>query len=220
MKKKELTTTRVSHDQDGKYRWTYVLNMYRNPAILVVVLKIIGGLFSIPFIIDLIRTAVRGDWANAWGENIWDSSLKIWLVVWVVFIVISLLAYLIVAWTYGGKYIVHFTMDEKTLVHETEPAQASKARKLGMATVIVGAAARRPGTMGAGMLAAARTKSTSTLASVRRIIPRRRYNLIKVNQLLERNQVYVPDEDYDFVLSFLFDHCPEAKRSMSWTSGL
>ena len=57
--------------------------MYRNPAILVVVLKTIGGLFSI-----------------------------------------SLLAYLIVAWMYGGKYIVHFTMDEKVLVHETEPAQA------------------------------------------------------------------------------------------------
>lgn len=213
MKQKVLTTTRVSRDADGKYCWTYALNMYKNPAILVVVLKIIGGLFSIPLIIDLIRTAVNGDWANAWGENLWHSSLKIWLLVFVVFIAISLLAYLIVAWMYGGRYIVHFTMDEKTLVHETEPAQASKARKMGMATVIVGAAARRPGTMGAGMLAAARTKSTSTLASVRRIIPRRRYNLIKVNQLLDRNQVYVPDEDYDFVLSFLRDHCPGAKKN-------
>lgn len=212
MKKKELTTTRVSHDEDGKYRWTYALNMYRNPAILVVVLKIIGGLFSIPLLIDLIRTAVNGDWANAWGENLWQSSLKIWLVVYIVFIVISLLAYLIVAWMYGGKYIVHFTMDEKVLVHETEPAQARKARKIGLATAIVGAAARRPSTVGAGVLAAARTTSTSTLASVRRIIPRRRYNLIKVNQLLERNQVYVPDEDYDFVLSFLRDHCPGARK--------
>lgn len=212
MKQKEITTTRVSRDADGKYRWTYALNMYRNPAIIVVVLKIIGGLFSIPLIIDLIRTAINGDWANAWGENLWQSSLKIWLLVWVVFIAISLLAYLIVAWMYGGKYIVRFTMDEKTLVHETEPAQARKARKLGMATVIVGAAARRPTTMGAGMLAAARTTSTSTLASVRRIKPRRRYNLIKVNQLLERNQVYVPDEDYDFVLSFLREHCPGAKK--------
>lgn len=212
MKKKELTTTRVSRDEDGKYRWTYALNMYRNPAILVVVLKIIGVLFSIPLLIDLIRTAVNGDWANAWGDNIWDSSLKIWLVVYIVFIVISLLAYLIVAWMYGGKYIVHFTMDEKVLVHETEPAQARKARKLGMATVIVGAAARRPSTVGAGVLAAARTTSTSTLASVRRIIPRRRYNLIKVNQLLERNQVYVPDEDYDFVLNFLREHCPGVRK--------
>lgn len=38
-------------------------------------------------------------------------------------------------------------------------------------------------------------------------------NLIKVNQLLDRNQVYVPDEDYDFVLSFLRDHCPGAKKN-------
>ena len=56
MKQKVLTATRVSRDADGKYRWTYALNMYKNPAILVVVLKIIGGLFSIPLIIDLIRT--------------------------------------------------------------------------------------------------------------------------------------------------------------------
>lgn len=58
----------------------------------------------------------------------------------------------------------------------------------------------------------ARAASTSTLASVRRIIPRRRYYLIKVNQLLERNQVYVPDEDYDLVLNFLREHCPGARK--------
>ena len=44
--------------EDGKYRWTYALNMYNNPAILLTVLKIIVILFSIPLIFVLIRTAI------------------------------------------------------------------------------------------------------------------------------------------------------------------
>ena len=47
-----------------------------------------------------------------------------------VFAVLILLSYLIVAWMYGGKYIVHFTMDENHLIHEQEPAQSRRAKKL------------------------------------------------------------------------------------------
>ncbi|MCR5018366.1 MAG: hypothetical protein K6A64_06175 [Bacteroidales bacterium] len=55
-------------------------------------------------------------------------------------------------------------------------------------------------------IAASRTKSTTELAMVRR-----HFNLIKVNQLLSHNQVYVPAEDFDLVLNFLREHCPIAK---------
>ena len=77
---------------------------------------------------------------------------------------------------------------------------------------IVGAAAGKPGTVGAGLLAASRTTSTSELANVARLIPCRRMNLIKVNQLLNKNRVFVPDEDFDFVYDFLCQHCPKAKK--------
>ena len=76
---------------------------------------------------------------------------------------------------------------------------------------LVGIAAKRPSTAGAGVLAASRSKSTSVFANVRRIKPRRAFNVIKVNQLLDRNQVYVPKEDFDFVLDFIRKHCPNAK---------
>lgn len=209
--KQPTTTTRVQLCEDGKYRWTYALNMFTNPAILVVVLKIIGTLFSIPLIIDLIRTAVNHDWENAWGDNMWTSSLKMWLFVLILFIGIAILAYVIVAAMYGGQYIVHFTLDEKTLVHQTDPAQARKARKAGGLTVLAGAASGRLSTMGAGALAASRTTSTSDLENVQRIKVRRAFNLIKVNQLLGHNQVYVPKEDFDLVLNFLRAHCPKAR---------
>lgn len=204
-------TTRVRLCEDGKYRWTYSLNMLTNPAILLVVLKIIGILFSLPLVYVLIRTAIGGNWAEAWGDSFFDSSIRILLALLILFLIISVIAYLIVAWTYHGKYVVHFTLDEKTLVHEVDPVQSSRARALGVATAVAGAAAKRPSTAGAGMIAATRTTSTSELANVRRLKVRRALHLIKVNQFLNHNQVYVPKEDFDLILTFLRQHCPKVK---------
>jgi hypothetical protein len=47
---------------------------------------------------------------------------------------------------------------------------------------------------------------------VKRIKARRRQNLIKVNQLLNKNRIFVPDEDFDFVYDFLCQHCTKAKK--------
>lgn len=200
------TGDRVRLCEDGKYRWTYPLDMLKNPSILFVVYKIFGILLSIPLLISIIRAAIDGDWARAW-----DDSIKIWLIVLAVFAVIIYIGYLLVVWMYGGKYIVHFTLDEKELVHEQEAAQFQRARKLGFAAILVGIFSRRPATVGQGIFIASKNASTSTLAKVRRIKPRRAWHLIKVNEGLEHNQVYVPKEDYDLVLDFLRQHCPNAK---------
>lgn len=204
--------SRVSLCKDGKYRWTYEFNMLKNPAIILVVYKIFLILLSIPFIINVIALARNGELQKEWNDRLWSgSNPKVWLVVMAVFFVIILLAYLLVAWMYGGKYIVHFTMDENCIVHEQEAAQSKRAQKLGLLTALVGIFAKRPSTIGAGMLAASRTTFTSDFPNVRRIKPRRALKLIKVNKLLDRNQVYVPREDFDFVLDFIRRHCPKAK---------
>jgi hypothetical protein len=129
-----------------------------------------------------------------------------------VFLVIGYIAYVIVAWYYGWKYVVLFTMDEKEVVHQQMPRQVKKAKVLGALTTLVGAAAGKPGMMGTGVLAASRSTSTSELANVARLKPCRRLHLIKVNQLLNKNRVFVPDEDFDFVYDFLCQHCPKAKK--------
>ena len=102
-------------------------------------------------------------------------------------------------------------MDEKEVTHIQMPRQVKKAEVIGLITALVGAMAKSPTTMGAGMLAASKTKSTSVFANVRRVKARRRLNLIKVNQLLDKNQIYVPDEDFDFVYDFIKSHCTKAK---------
>ena len=51
---------RVRLCEDGKYRWKYEFNMLKNPAIILVVYKIFGILFSIPFLINVISLAAAG----------------------------------------------------------------------------------------------------------------------------------------------------------------
>lgn len=206
MSPNDYSGSRVALCEDGKYRWTYPLDMLKNPSILFVLLKIFGILLSIPLLIALISAAANNDW-----QKIWDGFIKIWLIVMVVFFVIILISYLIVVWMNGGKYVVNFTMDEKRLIHEQVPVQYDRARKVGILAALVGIFAKRPVAAGAGALAASRNTSVSVFDKVRRVKPRRGQNLIKVNQSLERNQVYVPDEDFDFVLDFIRKHCPNAK---------
>ena len=197
---------RVRLCTDGKYRWTWPMNMYRNPMILLTVLKIFGAIFGIAMVLMFIGPAFRGEWAAV------ADGLKIWAIILGVFLVITLLAYWMVAAMYGGRYIVHFTMDEKGLLHDQVPIQKKKAEKMGLLVAFVGIFSKRPTTAGAGLLAAAHTKSSSDFSRVRRIKAYPRLHTIKVNEGLSKNQVYTHPEDFSFVLDYIRSHCPKCLK--------
>ena len=46
---------------------------------------------------------------------------------------------------------------------------------------------------------------------MRRIKPVVKRNLIKVNELITKNRIFVPNDDYYFVLDFISQRCPKAK---------
>ena len=199
--------SRVKLYPDGKYRWVSEVPMLKNPSILIDVYKVLGISFGLVWLFNVLFLGCEGDLSLS---SLWDLSYG-FLILMGVFLVIGYIAYVIVAWTYGWKYVVLFTLDEKEVKHEQMPRQVKKAQVLGFLTAMVGVAAKKPGVVGSGLLAASRTSTTSTLANVARLIPCRRMNLIKVNQLLNKNRVYVPDEDFDLVYDFLCQHCTKAK---------
>ena len=200
--------SRVKLYPDGKYRWVYEVPMLKNPTILFDVYKVLGISFGIVWLFNVLLISCE-DGLNL--RNLWSFTSG-FLILMLIFLVIGYLAYFIVAWYYGWKYIVLFTLDEKEVVHQMMPRQMEKAKVLGALTALVGSVAGKPGVMGAGVLAASRSTSTSVLANVARLVPRRRLHLIKVNQLLNKNRVFVPDEDFDFVYNFLCQHCPKAMK--------
>ena len=204
----ERADSRVTLYSDGKYRWVYEVPMLKNPSILIDVYKVLGISFGIVWLFNVL--IISCDDGLSLG-NLWGITSG-FLILMGVFLLIGYVAYVIVAWCYGWKYVVLFTLDEREVKHEQMPRQVKKAMLLGALTAMVGGAAGKPGVVGTGLLAASRTSTTSTLADVARLKPCRRHHLIKVNQLLNKNRVFVPDEDFDFVYDFLCQHCPKAKK--------
>ncbi|MBQ8920044.1 MAG: hypothetical protein IJ056_08055, partial [Acidaminococcaceae bacterium] len=74
-----------------------------------------------------------------------------------------------------------------------------------------GAASGRPGVAGTGILAAARTSMYSGFDDVKELEILPKQNLIRVNETLNRNQVYAADEDFAFVADYIKAHCKNAK---------
>ena len=186
---------------DGKYRWVYELNMLTNPIIFWTVLKVLGGVWLFLYVFMLIF----GDFATIW------EAFRIFAYVMAGIVALSLMGYLVVAAMYKGKYVVLFEMDEDGISHTQMPRQYKKAQILSAFTVLAGLASGKLSTAGSGILAATKNSSTSVFENVRKVKARRRLHLIKVNQMLNKNQVYVPNEDFDFVYDFIKSRCPHAK---------
>lgn len=193
---------------DGVYRWTYEFRMLRNPTILFTVWKVLGIAFGVVFLFTLIIDLFQG---NLHGlDDLWNSS-KVFVILAGVFLVISVLAYLILAAVYGWKYQVLFEMTDEYVTHNQMPRQFEKASAIGWLTALAGLGRGNLSMAGLGLNTAVRSSSTSTLKSVRSIKVRRRRHTIYVNQLLEKNQVYAEDPDFAFVEQFLKEHCENAK---------
>jgi hypothetical protein len=206
MQKEEKEMNRVTLYPDGKYRWVYEVSMMKNPSILIDIFKVLGISLGVVWLFTVLLDIFDDDLSL---EKLWNLTM-VFLGLMLAFVVIGLIAYTILAWSYGWKYVVIFTMDKKELVHQQMPHQVKKAQVLGALAAIVGGATANPGMVGTGVLAASRTTSRSTLVNVKKLTPVRWMNLIKVSQLLQKNRVYVPDEDFDFVYDFLCQNCPNA----------
>ena len=197
---------------DGVYRWYYEMPMLKNPTILFTVWKVLGIAFCVPFLLMVLFGIL--DPGPYTFEAFW-STASLFLILAGVFLVISVIAYLIVAASYGWKYAVFFEMDEHEIRHIQAPKQSQRAEALGQLTALVGAAAGKPAVAGLGLTSGARNTSTSEFRNVRTVKLRRRRHTIHVNQLLNRNQVYVSDGDFDFVADYILARCTNLKKRPS-----
>jgi hypothetical protein len=209
MQQKEDIGNRVMLCKDGKYRWIHEVNMFKNPSILFDVWKVLGITMLIVIVIVGFILVISGDLDV-------DGMLgmgKAMLITAAIMAVLSIIGYLVYALIAGGKYIVLFTLDEKEVVHQQMPRSAKKGQIIGDLAILAGLATGRMGTIGTGMLAKSRTSMTTTLSDVKRLTPYPRMSMIKVNETLSKNCVYVCKEDFFLVYNFLCEHCMNAKKA-------
>lgn len=193
--------------EDGKYRWVYEMNLFKNPSIFMLIWKIF---FFIILGIFAFMVLIQSGNSRFWWVGFLNVA-KVFGYILIGMTVLSALGYLLYAAIMGGSYIVEFEMDEKGVTHKQIASQTKNAKKLGAATMIVGAASGRIGTVGVG-LNAQRTEMYTEFAKVRKVKAYPRRHLIKVNERLEHNQVYAAKEDFAFVKDYIVSHCPNIKQ--------
>lgn len=199
---------RVTLFPDGKFRWVFELNMLKNYSILFDLWKVFGITIGILVVFAFFMLLFSG---NLDLDSIKGLGIGILITAGIMF-VLSIVGYFFYAATSGWKYVVLFIMDDQQVIHQQMPKQVKKAHAIGALTILAGLISGRPGTIGTALLAQSRTSMTSSYDSVKKLIPQRGMNLIKVNETLEKNRVYVCDEDFDFVYQYLCTHCPNVKR--------
>lgn len=200
------TGTNIYKCADGKYRWIYEMNLFKNPTVFLLLFKIFFFICLGILASSLIFAAFRGDLDG----STFLESLKVFGIALGGATALLTVSYLIYAAIMGGKYIVLFEMDEKGINHKQMPKEAEKAKILSVLTVLAGAARGSLTAAGAG-IGAARTEMYSDFSTVKKVKPYRSRNLIKVNGTLEHNQVYCAREDFDFVANYITDRCPKLK---------
>ena len=199
----------IVEDEHGTYRWVYEFNLLTNPTILLTVLKVFIGIVAclgVFMLVLLVPDLVQGyaDPSDIIG------TLRMTGLLALIFIVLTIVGYAIYALMNGGKYCVLFTMDDEGVTHKQLPREFKKSQVVAGLNVLAGLVAGNLSQMGMGILTATHDTTVSTFSSVRSVKGSRALHVIKVNEPLAKNQVYVEPGDYDFVFGYIRDHCPNA----------
>ena len=198
----------IKRDADGKYRWNYKVNLYTNPSILILVIKVLLLTVCITWLIGVL--------ACMWTRDFWFSGLitfsKGFGIAMAILLAITIPSYYIYALIMGGCYSINFELDENGLLHEQEPFQQKRAKIIAALALFLGFFAKNRGAMSAGIASGRPAKMFSDFKKVSSIKPERKHHLINVSGRGVFNKVYVDDRDFDWVLGFIRSHCPKVKR--------
>ena len=180
--------------------------MLKNPFILLTVLKIflivLVGIWVVFGLFRIGNDGFVGAFALQTKELLIPAAILFGL---------SIVAYIILACIYGWKYCVLFEMNETGIRHIHMDKQYKKAQAIGWLTAMAGAAAGKPGAAGTGLLAATKNEQATEFRIVKRMRSFRAFHTIKLDGLLNHNQIYTQPEDYDFVLDYISKRIPKSK---------
>lgn len=196
----------IKKGDDGTYRWVYEFNMLKNPMILLTVLKIfllvLAGMWIVFGMFRIGDDGLVGAFTAQTKELLIPAAILFGL---------SIAAYIILACIYGWKYCVLFEMNETGIRHIQMEKQYKKAQALGWLTAMAGAAAGKPGAAGTGLLVATKNEQATEFGKVNRMRVFRAFHTIKLDALLNHNQIYAEPEDYEFVLDYISKRIPKSK---------
>ena len=176
--------------EDCKLRWSYTLNLWRQPFMLYTALGATSGVAaSFGLLVCFVRMGMDG-----------FASAAVLLIMG--------LSYLILCLLYKGKYTMQFEMDEAGILHTEALGQQKKSRRLGVSAAIVCTAT---GYSGAMRLVAEGQGFYSRFAQVRVVKAVKKQNLIQLSDGFVRNRIHASPEQFDFVWQCIIIRSPKGK---------
>jgi len=195
-------TENIVFGSDGKYHWYYEFKLMKNSTILKLLWKIFFWIFVVMWAFLSIVNACDGHF----NFNDFIEFSKYFLIIFVGVEVIVAIGYFIYAASQGFRYCVMFEMDEEGVTHTQMPKQFKKAQAISAITMLMGATSGKPGMVGTGLLAASKPSMVSHWSSVKSVEVDCKHNVIKVNERMNKNQVYAENEDFQFVEEYIISH--------------
>lgn len=186
-------------------RWTYEMNMWKNPTILKTTAKVLLIASLAPALLVAALELENG------FLNAITMFMKVAIVVIGIVGVLLMFAYPLVAIMQGGKYCVVFEMDKMGVKHIQMQKQFKRNQVLAMITTMAGAATGNLQVAGAGLLAGSRKSSYTKFTKVKAIKVNKKNHVIYLNETANRNQIYADTEEFDRILEFILGQCPKAQ---------
>lgn len=199
--------TRISENitmsSRGSYKWMYEFSLWKNPAVLITVFKVLLIALMVPAFLMFFLTL---------GEGIGEAFkllLSMLGIGAVLMTVLMIAGYVMLSLAYGGKYYVLFEMDKKGINHIQLDKQHKKAQALGLLTALSGLSTGNISAAGAGLLGASKKSLYTNFKKVKSVKFYPKRNTIYLNEAFNKNQIYASKEDYLFVKEFILENCPK-----------
>ncbi len=197
---------RVVLGDDGKYRWSYKVGMWSNPAIFNTVAIASGISLLVPLVALSLIFIIKGHY-----EAILDI-LPIFMIIAAVLIVIVLFSYWIVGRYYGGQFLFNYEMDENGIRFTQSEEDSEKTRNISHLAFMTGMLTKNYGLMGVGM--GDNSTAYSDFSKIYWIRANKKRELITLHSFFLFNQIFVPESDFDEVLRYMEEKSGKIARQV------
>ena len=193
---------------DGVYRWVYVYNLWKNYTVILEIEKI----FILTAMVIMIIQGLLGIREKGIVKRLISAAQEAGVIL-AVMTGLLLISYPIYGLLSKGKYCVLFEMDDRSIMHtrmEKEVKREDLVEWLWAANEILDS---RLLSTGLSIATASEASIETVFADVRKVTVSRKGKTITLRCRITRNQVYVPDDEFEFIRDFILERCPKNVRT-------
>ena len=193
---------------DGVYRWVYVYDLWKNYTVILEIEKI----FILTAMVIMIIQGLLGIREKGIVRRLVSAAQEAGVIL-AVMSGLLLISYPIYGLLSKGKYCVLFEMDDRSIMHtrmEKEVKREDLVEWLWAANEILDS---RLLSTGLSIATASEASIETVFADVRKVTVSRKGKTITLRCRITRNQVYVPDDEFEFIRDFILERCPKNVRT-------